>query len=186
MVYRKAVPRWCAVRLAAGRSLLACEFLIHGARNLGEPGVFISFEETEAELTRNLASLGVNLPEMVAKGQIFVDHVQVNRHQIEETGEFDLDGLFIRLASAIEEVGAKRVVLDTIETVFASFSNEAILRSELRRLFRWLKDQGMTAIITAERGDGTLTRHGLEEYLTDCVICSTIASTKASPPGASA
>ncbi|HWH68064.1 MAG TPA: circadian clock protein KaiC, partial [Candidatus Sulfotelmatobacter sp.] len=153
-----------------GKTLLAMEFLVRGATQFNEPGVFMSFEEDEAELTRNVASLGFDLPGLVARKKLALDHVRIERSEIEETGEYDLEGLFIRLASAIEAIGAKRVVLDTIEALFASLPNEAILRSELRRLFRWLKGKGVTAIITGERGDGMLTRHGLEEYVADCVI----------------
>src|SRR5690606_7687799 len=128
------------------------------------------FEETSEELAANVLSLGFDLEDLVARKLLLVDHVRIDRHQIEETGDYDLEGLFIRLGSAIEAVGAKRVVLDTIESLFGSLNNDAILRSELGRLFRWLKDRGMTAIVTGERGEGTLTRRGLEEYVSDCVI----------------
>src|SRR5690606_18607483 len=107
---------------------------------------------------------------LTAEGRISVDHVHIERSEIEETGEYDLDGLFIRLGHAIDSIGAKRVALDTLESLFSGFTNEAILRAELRRLFRWLKNRGVTAVITAERGAGTFTRHGLEEYVSDCVI----------------
>lgn len=153
-----------------GKTLLAMEFLVRGAVENNEPGVFMAFEETEAELTKNVASLGFDLKELVARNKIALDHVRIERSEIEETGEYNLEGLFIRLNHAIDSIGAKRVVLDTIEALFAGLPNEMILRSELRRLFRWLKDKGVTAIITAERGQGTLTRHGLEEYVADCVI----------------
>ena len=153
-----------------GKTLLACEFLVHGALEFDEPGVFMAFEETQEELAKNLASLGIDLQKLIEEGKIFVDYIHVDRSEIEETGEYDLEGLFLRLASAISAVGAKRVVLDTVETLFVGFSNDTILRSELRRLFRWLKDQGVTAVITGERGDSSLTRHGLEEYVSDCVI----------------
>lgn len=153
-----------------GKTLMACEFVLRGALEFGEPGVLMAFEETQEELSKNLASLGIDLEQLIEEGKIFVDYVHIDRSEIEETGEYDLEGLFVRLASAIAAVGARRVVLDTIETLFVGFSNEAILRSELRRLFRWLKDQGVTAVITGERGDGSLTRHGLEEYVSDCVI----------------
>jgi circadian clock protein KaiC len=153
-----------------GKTLLATEFLVRGAQEFNEPGVFMAFEETAEELTRNVAALGIDLAELVAEQKIFIDYVRIERSEIEETGDYDLEGLFIRLASAIAEVGAKRVVLDTLETIFAGFSNESILRSELRRLFRWLKDQGVTAVVTGERGEKSLTRYGLEEYISDCVI----------------
>jgi circadian clock protein KaiC len=146
------------------------EFLVKGVTRYGEPGVFVAFEETEPELTQNVRSLGFDLDRLVEEGQFVVDYVHVDRSEIEENGEYDLEGLFIRLGLAIDSIGAKRVVLDTLETLFGGLSNESILRSELRRLFRWLKDKGVTAVITAERGDGTLTRQGLEEYVSDCVI----------------
>lgn len=146
------------------------EFLVRGASEFGEPGVFMAFEETPDELSENVRSLGFDVEALVAKGKLLVDSVQVDPSEIEETGDYDLEGLFIRLGSAIDAIGAKRVVLDTLEVLFATFANQAILRAELRRLFRWLKDRGVTAIITAERGDGSLTRHGLEEYVSDCVI----------------
>jgi circadian clock protein KaiC len=150
--------------------LMAMEFLVRGAVEHDEPGVFMSFEENEAELTSNVASLGFDLKGLSAKKKIVLEHVKIERSEIEETGEYDLEGLFIRLNYAIDTIGAKRVVLDTIEGLFAALPNHSILRSELRRLFRWLKDKGVSAIITAERGDGQLTRHGLEEYVADCVI----------------
>lgn len=153
-----------------GKTLFAMEFLIHGALDNNEPGVFVAFEETTQDLVENVASLGVDLNDLIAKKKIAIDHVQLERSEIEETGEYDLEGLFVRLGYAIDSTRAKRVVLDTLEALFASLPNEAILRAELRRLFRWLKDKGVTAVITAERGSGTLTRHGLEEYVSDCVI----------------
>jgi circadian clock protein KaiC len=153
-----------------GKTLFGMEFLVRGATEFNEPGVFIAFEETAGELAQNVGSLGFDLDKLIAEKKIAVDYVHVERGEIEETGEFDLEGLFLRLGMAIEEVGAKRVVLDTIENLFGGFSNALILRSELRRLFRWLKDRGVTAIITAERGGGTLTRNGIEEYVSDCVI----------------
>lgn len=146
------------------------EFLLHGALEYNEPGVFVSFEETVGELTHNFASLGYDLADLVARSLISVDYVSIERSEIEETGEYDLEGLFIRLGHAIDTIGAKRVVLDTIEVLFSGLSNTNILRAELRRLFRWLKDKGVTAVITGERGDGMLTRYGLEEYVADCVI----------------
>jgi circadian clock protein KaiC len=153
-----------------GKTLLAAEFLVRGAIEFGEPGVFMVFEETAADLTANVASLGFDLDRLAAEGLIHIDHVRVDRQEIEEAGEYDLEGLFVRLSHAIRKVGAKRVVLDTIETLFGGFQNTAILRAELKRLFQWLKDQGVTAIITGERGELSLTRHGLEEYVSDCVI----------------
>jgi circadian clock protein KaiC len=153
-----------------GKTLLGIEFLVRGVLDYDEPGVLMTFEETAAELTANVASLGFDLTAMQADKKLRVDHVHIERSEIEETGEFDLEGLFIRLGYAIDSIGAKRVLLDTIEALFAGFPNEAVLRSEIRRLFRWLKDKGVTTIITAERGEGTLTRQGLEEYVSDCVI----------------
>ncbi len=153
-----------------GKTLLAMEFLVRGATQFKEPGVFMAFEETAKDLTENVASLGFNLKDLMARKKIVLDYVYIERSEIEETGEFDLEGLFIRLGQAIDSIGAKRVVLDTIESLFSGLPNPMILRSELRRLFRWLKDRGVTAIITGERGDGTLTRQGLEEYVSDCVI----------------
>jgi circadian clock protein KaiC len=153
-----------------GKTLLATEFLVRGATQFGEPGVFMAFEETPEELTQNVRSLGFDLDKLVRQKKLVLDFVRVERNEIEETGEYDLEALFIRLNAAIDSIGAKRVVLDTIETLFSGLQNEGILRSELRRLFRWLKDKGVTAIITGERGEGALTRRGLEEYVSDCVI----------------
>jgi circadian clock protein KaiC len=153
-----------------GKTLLAMEFLVRGALEHGEPGVFVSFEETREELAANFASLHFDLPALEARKRIAIDYVQVERHAIEETGEYDLEALFIRLGGAIDAIGARRVALDSIETLFSGLSNEGILRAELKRLFRWLKDRGVTAVVTGERGGGTLTRHGLEEYISDCVI----------------
>ncbi len=153
-----------------GKTLLAAEFLVRGAAQFGEPGVLMAFEETEAELKANVASLGFDLAGLVRRKQIVVDFVHIERSEVQESGEYDLEGLFVRLNHAIDSIGAKRVVLDTLEALFASLPNEAILRAELRRLFRWLKAKGVTAVITAERGREQLTRHGLEEYVSDCVI----------------
>jgi len=153
-----------------GKTLLAMEFLIRGALQFGEPGAYITFEETEQELAQNVRSLGFDVESMVRDGLLTFDHVHVDQREIEEIGEYDLEGLFLRLGLAIDSIGAKRVVLDTLEALFAGFSNMALLRSELQRLFRWLKDKGVTAVITGERGGGTLTRQGLEEYVSDCVI----------------
>ncbi len=153
-----------------GKTLLGIEFLVRGALVHNEPGVFIAFEETAEELAQNVRSLGFDLDDLIKKKKLGVDYVYIERSEIEETGEYDLEGLFIRLGYAIDSIGAKRVVLDTLETLFSGLSNVAIVRAELRRLFRWLKEKGVTTIITAERGDGTLTRHGLEEYVADCVL----------------
>ena len=153
-----------------GKTLLSLEFIVRGATQYNEPGVFIAFEEKSEELTINVASLGFDLEKLQRDGLLKVDHVYIERSEIEETGEYDLEGLFIRLDHAINSIGAKRVVLDTIENLFSGLSNDGILRSELRRLFRWLKDKGVTAIITGEKGNGLLTRQGLEEYVSDCVI----------------
>jgi circadian clock protein KaiC len=153
-----------------GKTLLAMEFLVRGITQFDEPGVFVAFEESAEDVAANVASLGFDLPKLEADGQLVVDHINVVGSELEETGDWDLDGLFLRLGSSIDAVGAKRVVIDTIETLFGAFSNTAILRGELRRLFEWLKERGVTAVITGERGDGTLTRHGMEEYVSDCVI----------------
>ena len=153
-----------------GKTLLAMEFLIRGATQFGEPGAYITFEETEAELAQNVRSLGFDVEAMVRDGLLTFDHIRVDRREIEEVGDYDLEGLFLRLGLAIDSIGAKRVVLDTIEALFGGFSNMALLRSELQRLFRWLKDKGVTTVITGERGERTLTRQGLEEYVSDCVI----------------
>jgi circadian clock protein KaiC len=153
-----------------GKTLLAMEFIIRGITQFDEPGLFVAFEESEDDLVANVRSLGFDLPQLVAEGKLAIDHVTVEAGQIEESGDWDLEGLFLRLGAAIDGVGAKRVVIDTIETLFGAFSNTDILRAELRRLFGWLKDRGVTAVITGERGDGTLTRHGIEEYVSDCVI----------------
>jgi len=154
----------------SGKTLLASEFLVRGALKFGEPGVFMSFEETSDDLTKNVASLGFKLDDLVAEKMIFLDYVLISRSEIEETGEYDLEGLFIRLEYAIASVGAKRVVLDSIETLFAGIPNPALVRAEIKRLFQWLKNKGMTTIITGEQGEKTFTRHGLEEYVSDCVI----------------
>ncbi|WP_243374702.1 circadian clock protein KaiC [Geotalea sp. SG265] len=153
-----------------GKTLLAMEFLLRGALNYGEPGVFMSFEEKPDELVQNYASLGFDLEGLVAQHRLVLEYVYIERSEIEETGEYDLEALFIRLGHAIDSIGAKRVVLDTVEALFSGFSNESILRAELRRLFRFLKSKGVTAIITGEQGERTLTRYGLEEYVADCVI----------------
>lgn len=153
-----------------GKTLMSAEFLVRGALEYGEPGVFMAFEETQEELAQNVASLGFDVDELVEKNLLAVDYVHIDPQEIHETGAYDLEGLFLRLGYAIDRIGARRVVLDTLEALFSGFSNEMILRAELRRLFRWLKDRGITAVVTAERGDGSLTRYGLEEYVSDCVV----------------
>ena len=155
----------------SGKTLLGLEFLVRGASQYNEPGLFMSFEETEGDLTTNVGSLGFDLKSLIASKKLSIDHVVVERSDIEETGDYDLEGLFIRLGSAIDSIKAKRVVLDTIEVLYSGLTNTGIIRAELRRLFRWLKDKGVTTIVTGERGGETiLTRHGLEEYVSDCVI----------------
>jgi circadian clock protein KaiC len=154
----------------SGKTLMAMEFLVRGAQKYDEPGVFIAFEETYDELAQNFASLGFCLDDLVAEKKLVVDYIYIDKSEIEETGEYDLEGLFIRLGSAIDSIGAKRVAIDTLEVLFAGFKHEAILCSELRRLFRWLNTKDVTAIVTGERGETSLTRYGLEEYVADCVI----------------
>jgi circadian clock protein KaiC len=154
----------------SGKTLFAMTFLVNGTVLFDEPGVLVTFEENGEEIASDVRSLGFNLPQLVAAGKLAVDFVRVERAEIEETGEYDLEGLFVRLDFAIRSVGAKRVVLDTIESLFTGLKNDGIVRSELRRLFRWLKDRGVTAVITAERGEGLLTKQGLEEYVSDAVI----------------
>lgn len=153
-----------------GKTLFSMTFLYNGVEQYNEPGVFIAFEEKPEDLITNVGSLRYDLERLIGEGKLAIDHVHIDRNQVEESGEYDLEGLFIRLGFAIDSIGAKRVVLDTIETLFGGLDNEALLRSELRRLFEWLKSKGVTAIITAERGQGALTRYGLEEYVADCVI----------------
>ena len=166
----KGRPTLVCGSAGCGKTLLAMEFLVRGATLYNEPGVFMSFEETAEELTKNVASLGFDLDRLTASKKFLIDHVRIERSEIEETGEYDLEGLFIRLGLAVDSIRAKRVVLDTIESLFAGLGNPSILRAELRRLFRWLKEKGLTTIITGEKGENTLTRHGLEEYVSDCVI----------------
>lgn len=153
-----------------GKSLFATEFLVRGILQFHEPGVLVTFEETADDIKKNMASLGFDIADLMARKKLFIDHVHIERNEIEENGEYDLEGLFIRLDHAIKTVGARRVVLDTIESLFSGLTNQAILRSELRRLFGWLKARGMTTVITGERGEGQLTRQGLEEYVSDCVV----------------
>src|SRR5579863_7165525 len=153
-----------------GKTLMSTEFIVKGATLFNEPGVFMAFEESGDELAVNVASLGFDLVQLQKEQKLKIDHVHIDRNEIEETGAYDLEGLFIRLGYAIDSIGAKRVALDTIENLFGGLSNIGILRAELRRLFHWLKEKGVTAVITAESGEGKLTRHGLEEYVSDCVI----------------
>jgi len=153
-----------------GKTLLGMEFLVRGATEFDEPGVCLSFEETADELATNVASLGFNLTSLIARNKLAVDHIYLERGLIEETGEYDLEALFVRLGHAVDSIGAKRVLLDSVEALFAGLDNESVLRSELRRLFQWLKERKLTAVVTGERGQTTLTRHGLEEYISDCVI----------------
>ena len=166
----KGRPTLIAGGAGCGKTLFAMEFLVNGAAYYEEPGVFVAFEENAEELAQNVASLGFDVNDLIKRKKMIIDYVRVERSEIQETGEYDLDGLFIRLGYAIDSLGAKRVALDTIEVLFAALPNQGILRAELHRLFRWLKSKGVTAVITAERGEGTLTRFGLEEYVADCVI----------------
>jgi circadian clock protein KaiC len=166
----KGRPTLICGSAGSGKTLFSIEFIVRGAMEFKEPGVFMAFEEKADELEMNVASLGFDLKKLQKDKMIRLDHVHIERSEIEETGEYDLDGLFIRLGHAIDSIGAKRVVLDTIENLFSGLNNQTILRAELRRLFQWLKDKGVTAIITGEKGEGTLTRQGLEEYVSDCVI----------------
>jgi circadian clock protein KaiC len=154
----------------SGKTLFAMEFLLQGVEQYGEAGAFISFEEPEGDLIANMRSLGYDLQGMIDGNRFVIDHVKIDRREIEEAGDYDLGGLFLRIGLAIDTVGAKRIVLDTIEALLTGFQNEAVLRAELRRLFHWLKERGVTAVITAEKGEGQLTRQGLEEYVSDCVI----------------
>jgi circadian clock protein KaiC len=166
----KGRPTLVAGAAGCGKTLFAIEFLVNGAIQYDEPGVFVAFEENAEELAQNVASLGFDLKKLIKQKKLIIDYVRVERTEIEETGEYDLEGLFIRMGHAIDTIGARRVVLDTIEVLFAALPNHAILRAELQRLFRWLKDRGVSAVITAERGAETMTRFGLEEYIADCVI----------------
>lgn len=154
----------------SGKTLFSIEFIVKGALDYNEPGVFMAFEEKADELKANVASLGFDLDKLEKEKKIRIDYVHIDRSEIEETGEYDLEGLFIRLGYAIDSIGAKRVVLDTIENLFSGLSNDGILRAEIRRLFQFLKSKGVTAVITGERGEKSLTRQGLEEYVSDCVI----------------
>ncbi|MDR3436298.1 circadian clock protein KaiC [Telmatospirillum sp.] len=153
-----------------GKTLLGMTFLVNGATRFGEAGVMVSFEETGQDLADNVASLGFDVPGLIAAKKLAIDHIHIERSEIAESGEYDLEGLFVRLGYLVDQIGAKRVVLDTLEALFSNLSNESTVRAELRRLFGWLKERGLTTIITGERGQDTLTRHGLEEYVSDCVI----------------
>jgi len=153
-----------------GKTLFASTFLLNGARDHDEPGVFVTFEERPIDIVNNVASLGFDVQGLIDEGKLYIEHIAIDPSELEEIGDYDLEGLFLRLELAIDQVGAKRIVLDTIESLFSAFTNPAILRAEIRRLFDWLKDKGLTTIITGERGDGSLTRQGLEEYVSDCVI----------------
>lgn len=166
----KGRPTLVCGSAGSGKTLFAMEFLVRGAIEFGEPGVFVAFEENADDLAKNVASLGFDLADLQARNLLRIDHIQIDRSQIEESGEYDLEGLFIRLNHFVNQIGAKRVVLDTIETIFSGLSNDAILRNELQRLFHWLKERKLSTVITGERGDGQLTRQGLEEYVSDCVI----------------
>ena len=163
-------PTLIAGGAGCGKTLFSMEFLVNGAVHYNEPGVFVAFEENAEELAQNVASLGFDLKQLIKQKKLIIDYVKIERTEIEEAGEYDLDGLFIRLGHAIDSIGAKRVALDTIEVLFSALPNQGILRAELHRLFRWLKDKGVSAVVTAERGNGTITRFGLEEYVADCVI----------------
>jgi circadian clock protein KaiC len=168
--FPKGRPTLICGSAGCGKTLMGIQFLVKGVTEFGEPGVFMSFEESSKDLSQNVQSLGFDLDKLISQKKLRIDHIKIERSEIEETGEYDLEGLFIRLNHAIDAIGAKRVVLDTIESLFGGLDNSTILRSELRRLFQWLKSKGVTAIITGERGESSLTRQGLEEYVSDCVI----------------
>ncbi len=166
----KGRPTLICGSAGCGKTLMGVQFLVKGITDFNEPGVFVSFEETAKDLTTNVQSLGFDLSQLTKDKKLRIDNIHIEKAEIEETGEYDLEGLFIRLGYAIDQIGAKRIVLDTIESLFGGMNNATLLRSELKRLFEWLKDKGVTAIITGERGESTLTRQGLEEYVSDCVI----------------
>jgi circadian clock protein KaiC len=168
--FPKGRPTLICGSAGCGKTLMGLQFLVKGITDYNEPGVFMSFEETAKDLNQNVKSLGYDLDKLIRQNKLRIDHILIEKNDIEETGEYDLEGLFIRLNHAIDSIGAKRVVLDTIESLFGGLDNATILRSELRRLFQWLKEKGVTAIITGERGQSSLTRQGLEEYVSDCVI----------------
>ncbi|TMA20838.1 MAG: circadian clock protein KaiC, partial [Deltaproteobacteria bacterium] len=163
-------PTLVSGRAGCGKTVLGLEFVVRGAVEFEEPGLIVSFEESAEELTANVRSLGFDLYDLCARKKLAVEFVSVERHEIEETGDYNLDGLFVRLGHAIDSLGAKRMLLDTIEALFAGLTNLGILRAELRRLFRWLKSKGVTVVLTGEQGEGAFTRQGLEEYVSDCVI----------------
>jgi len=168
--FPKGRPTLVCGSAGCGKTLFGIQFLAQGILEYGENGVFMSFEETKSDLAQNVQSLGIDIEKLVAQKKLRIDYVQIERSEIEETGEYDLEALFIRLGHAIESVGAKRVVLDTMESLFSGIDNTAVLRSEIRRLFHWLKQKGITAVITGESGGKSLTRQGLEEFVSDCVI----------------
>ena len=154
-----------------GKTVLAMEFLVRGIERFDENGAFITFEETVAELTENTASLGFDLETMTHDKRLSMKQLYYEPDNDVEAGEYDLSGLFAQIGSAIDSVKAQRAVIDGIETLFSYFSREQIVRSELKRLFRWLKEKGVTAIVTCEAGSGQqITRRGIEEYISDCVI----------------
>jgi len=166
----KERPTLVCGKAGCGKTLFAMEFIYKGAVEFREPGVFVAFEETEEELKKNVTALGWNLDKLIGEKKLIIEHIRINPSEIVETGEYSLDGLLLRLKAAIDEIGAKRLAIDTIEVLFSSYSNSFILRAEIQRLFRFLKENKVTAVITGEMGDGRLTRHGLEEYVSDCVV----------------
>src|SRR5664279_2361918 len=174
-ITRGGLPRGRATLVTggagSGKTLFGLEFLVWGARTFGGPGVLLSFEESAEELAMNVSSLGFDLPELERDGLLAVDALRIDRDALVAAGGFDLEGLFIRLGTAVDSIGAKRVVLDTIEVLFTALGSESTVRAEVSRLLRWLKDRGLTVIITGERGrTGELTRYGIEEYVSDCVV----------------
>ncbi len=168
--FPKGRPSLICGSAGCGKTLFSMQFLIKGITDYNEPGVLMTFEETAQDIAMNVMSLGFDTEKLKKENKLIIDHVRVERSEIDEAGEYDLDALFIRLGHAIDKIKAKRVVLDTIESLFSGLDNTAILRAELRRLFHWLKEKGVTTLITGERGEATLTRQGLEEYVSDCVI----------------
>jgi circadian clock protein KaiC len=154
----------------SGKTLFGIDFLIKGATDYNEPGILMSFEETEDELYKDVASLNMDLSGLVSRKKIVLENVVLERKDIQEN-DFNLEGIFVRLEYAIDSIGAKRVVLDSLESLFAGITDIGILRLEIKRLFRWLKEKKVTAIVTGETGqNGSYTRHGLEEYISDCII----------------